>query len=77
MKVKRSFNWKEILGNKAWTASELAEKIGIHIITLRRYLRFAEYAGKLIVRKKGRYKLYVAKEAIESLQSPSCDKKGR
>jgi len=52
------FNWSEILGDEAWTAKELAEKLGIRLPTLRRYLRIAENLGDLEVRKKGKVKFY-------------------
>ena len=65
VKLRRKFDWKEILGDKAWLAEELAEKIGMHVMTLRRYLRFATNAGVLIEQRYGRYKYYATREAWE------------
>jgi len=71
LRIKRKFDWQEILGDQAWLAKELADKLGMHIMTLRRYLRFAEHAGKLLVFRKGRYKFYVTKEAFERWKNKS------
>ena len=65
MRTRRKFNWKEILGNQAWLARELAEKLGMNIMTMRRYLRFAERAGTLIVHKHGKLKYYAGRELYE------------
>lgn len=62
VKIRRKFDWKEILGDQAWTAQELADKLGMHILTLRRYLRFAVNGRKLVMRKFGRYQYYVCKD---------------
>jgi len=56
------FDWKAILGNQAWTAKELAEKLNIKLPTLRRYLRLAEVYGHLEVRKRGKVKYYAIPE---------------
>jgi len=58
----KEFNWPEILGDQAWTAKEIAEKLGIKLPTLRRYLRIGEYSGDLEVRKKGKVKFYRARQ---------------
>ena len=64
MKVKRKFDWNKLLEGEAWRAKEIAEKIGMQIMTCRRYIRMAVAAGRLIVLKTGRYKYYVTKIAM-------------
>ena len=71
---RKQFNWKEILGHKAWTAQEIADKLGMHILTCRRYLRFAERARVLVVKKYGRIKYYAVREYVEeALKSKKLD----
>jgi len=53
------------MGDKAWTAQELAEKLGMHVLTLRRYLRISANVGVLTVKRHGRYKYYCVKKTYE------------
>jgi len=65
VKLKKHFDWYQILGDQAWTAKEIARKLNMHVNTCRRYLRIGEASGRLVVFTRGRYKLYVAREAWE------------
>jgi len=54
-----TIDWKKLLGKKeAWTAQELAPKLGLSPITVRRLLRTAANIGLLEVKQVGRYKYY-------------------
>ena len=65
MKLRRKFNWVEIMDDKAWLAEELAQKLGMHPMTLRRYLRIYTNIGVLICHKIGRYKYYAVRKRYE------------
>jgi len=54
--------------NYAYTTFEVAKMLGMHVITARKFLRRAYYAGILDMRKKGRFKLYALSERGRTLR---------
>lgn len=54
----RKFELERIIGRLAWTANELAPKLGISPLNTRRYLRRYAFAGRLTRKKFGRIWYY-------------------
>ena len=56
---RKEIDWAEYMDtSKAYTAGELADAIGIHVITCRRHLRYAYFTFQIARRRKGRFWLY-------------------
>jgi len=63
--VQKWFNWRYLLGDKAWLTSELAPKMGLSPVCTRRYLRMAYYSRALVRKRWGRYWYYALRDALE------------
>ena len=77
MRVLKWWNWRGLMGKKAWMPSELAPIMGLSFVCARRYLRMAYFLGILERKHFGRYWYYALKDAFDMDEVSVCSQCGQ